>query len=518
MKNHASSKAVRTISFMAIIIFCAKFMGLLRETLIASVYGQGFESDILNTASQIPLLFFDMTLGVAILSTFVPVFNMFLERDGKIRAMKFANSFFATVVIISSLAAFLGMIFAYPLVRLMVPGYSAEKTAATAVLLRVLFPSIVFTAAAYTAVGILQSFGEFNIPSIISVVSNLIMILYLIFAGNRFGLLGVVISMVIAWASQLIIQIPHLLKSGWRWSFGFSLRDEGIRDAAKLALPVLISSWIQPLCVVINMAFSSSMGDGAVSGLNWANKIYIIMVGVFAYAVTNFIFPRLSRLGSSSKNDEFKETTRLSLGWIIFIIAYVSAMFIALSKPIIKIIFEYGAFSAENTKTTSTALLFYSFGMVGYAICEILNKSFYALRDGKTPMLTAAFGIFINLVSAFVFVKLFKMGIGGLALASAVSSLVMASVLLYMINKKESGTITGKFIKNAAKTVVSAAVCGFVAFVFYEFLSPNEMGRISNFIFCGASAGVALILYLILSFVLKLDEFDQIRRFIHYEK
>ncbi|MBO4940711.1 MAG: murein biosynthesis integral membrane protein MurJ [Clostridia bacterium] len=518
MKNSASSKAVRTISFMAVIIFCAKLMGLLRETLIASVYGQGFESDILNTATQIPLLFFDMTLGVAILSTFIPVFNTFLERDGKIRAMKFANSFLATVVIISSLAAIIGMIFAYPLVRLMVPGYSAEKVAATATLLRVLFPSIVFTAAAYTAVGILQSFGEFNIPSIISVVSNLIMILYLVFVGDRFSLLGVVISMVIAWASQLIIQIPHLLKSGWRWSFGFSLRDKGIRDAAKLALPVLISSWIQPLCVVINMAFSSSMGDGAVSGLNWANKIYIIMVGVFAYAVTNFIFPRLSRLGSGSRNNEFKETTRISLGWIIFIIAYVSAMFVALSKPIIKIIFEYGAFSAKNTETTAVALLFYSFGMVGYAICEILNKSFYALRDGKTPMFTAAFGIFMNLVSAFVLVKLFKMGIGGLALASAVSSLAMAMVLLYMINKKESGTITGNFIKNTAKTVASAIVCGIVAFLCYTLLSPDQMGRILNFILCGASAGVALILYLLLSFVLKIDEFDQIRRFIHHEK
>ena len=515
MKNRSSSKAVRTISFMAIIIFCAKLMGLLRETLIASVYGQGFASDILNTATQIPLLFFDMTLGVAILSTFVPVFNTFLERDGKARAMKFANNFLGTVVLISSLAALLGIIFANPIVRLMVPGYSAEKVAATAILLRILFPSIIFTAAAYTAVGILQSFGEFNIPSIISVVSNLIMILYLIFVGNRFGLVGVVLSMVIAWGSQLIIQIPHLLKSGWRFSLRFSLRDEGIRDAAKLALPVLISSWIQPLCVVINMAFSSSMGDGAVSGLNWANKIYIIMVGVFAYAVTNFIFPQLSRLSSGSKNNEFAETTRLSLSWIIFIIAYVSAMFVALSEPIIKIIFEYGAFSAENTKTTATALFFYSFGMVGYAICEILNKSFYALRDGKTPMFTAAFGIFINLVSALVFVKLLDMGIGGLALASATSSVVMALSLLYMINKKEPGTITPSFIKNTAKTVICAVLCGFASFFCYAFLAPMGTGRIATFVFCAVSAAFAFVLYLALGFALKLDEFNQIRRFIH---
>ena len=87
-----------------------------------------------------------------------------------------------------------------------------------------------------------------------------------------------------------------------------------------------------------------------------------------------------------------------------------------------------------------------------------------------------------------------------------------------MINKKESGTITRKFIKNAAKAVASAIVCGFVSFALYEILSPSEMGRIANFIFCGASAGIGLILYLTLGYFLKLDEFDQIRRFIHHEK
>ena len=176
-------------------------MGLLRETLIASVYGQGYASDVINTSTQIPLLFFDMTLGVAILSTFVPVFNKFLERDGKERAMLFANNFMTVVIGFAAVASAFGMIFAEPIVRLMVPGYDASKVAETAKLLRILFPSIIFTAAAYTSVGILQSFDEFNIPSIISVVSNLIMILYLLLAGNRFGLVGVIVSMLVAWAS-----------------------------------------------------------------------------------------------------------------------------------------------------------------------------------------------------------------------------------------------------------------------------------------------------------------------------
>jgi len=341
------------------------------------------------------------------------------------------------------------------------------------------------------------------------------MILYLIFAGNRFGLTGVIISMVIAWGAQFFIQIPSLIKKGYRYRIKLNFHDEGLWDAAKLALPVLISSWIQPLCVVINMAFSSSMGDGAVSGLNWANKIYIIMVGVFAYAVTNFIFPRLSRLSSGSHDTEFSETTRLSLGWIIFIISYISAMFITLAEPIIKIIFEYGEFTANDTKITATALFFYSFGMTGYAICEILNKSFYAIRDGKTPMLISVLGILTNLISAFIFIKVFRMDIGGLALASASSSVFMALCLLYMINKRKSRTITKGFIINIIKTAIAALLSGFFASIIYTQLSFIDGNNIMVLLRSGITAALALLIYLGLGFVLKIDELKQIRRFVH---
>ena len=501
---------------MAVIIFCAKFMGLLRETLIASVYGQGYASDVLNTSTQIPLLFFDMTLGVAILSTFVPVFNKFLECDGRERALSFANTFMTVVTAFAAVSAALGMIFAKPLVHLMVPGYDAAKVAETAQLLRILFPSIIFTAAAYTAVGILQSFGEFNIPSIISVVSNLIMILYLLLAGNRFGLVGVIVSMVAAWASQLIVQLPKLRKFGFRFRPQLNFRDEGIAEAARLAVPVLISSWVQPLCVVINMAFGSAMGDGAVSGLNWANKIYIIIVGVFAYAITNFIFPRLSRQSAGEDNGAFAETTRISVGWVIFIIGYVSAMFIALNRPVIKVVFERGEFTAENTALTAGALMFYSFGMVGYAICEILNKSFYAIRDGKTPMYVSIFGVVVNLVSAFIFVRLCRLEVRGLALASAVSSLAMAAVLLIMINKRKKNVITAHFAVNFAKVLVCGAASAALAFYIYGAVSGlGGDGTAAALLKLCISALPALLVYVILGFILKIDEIKQLGRFRH---
>lgn len=514
MKSSSSSKTALTIGLMAILIFCAKFMGLLREIIIAGIYGQGFAADVLNSATQIPLLFFDMTLGIAILSTFVPIFNNYLEKDGRDRAMEFAGNFMTVTLTLATVLALVGVIFAQPIVRIMAPGYDAQKAAETASLLRVLFPSIIFTTAAFTSVGILQSFGEFNIPSIISVVSNLIMIAYLLIFGNRYGLVGVIISMVVAWASQLLIQIPWLIKFGFRYRPRFNLRDEGIISAAKLAVPVLISSWVQPLCSVINMAFGSSLGDGAVAGLGWANKIYIIMVGVFAYAFTNFIFPKLSRMSAGDRGDEFSETTRTSISWIAFIITWVAAMFIALSAPIIEIVFQRGQFTAEDTIITASALFCYSFGMVGYAVCEILNKSFYALQDGKTPMATSIIGIVANFISAFLFVKYLSLGISGLALASAVSSLVMGLVLIFAMNRKKPHTFGRDFLLNFVKILA----CGISAFVIsnttYSYIPIYMEGWAGTFVKLCASALLGLLTYTVLAFLLKIQETKQIRRVI----
>lgn len=465
----SGKKAVRTIGLMAVIIMLAKFLGLFRETLVANIYGQGMESDMLNTATQIPLLFFDMVLGAAILATFVPVFNEYLQKKGREEAVLFADNFITTVGFAATAAAFLGVVFAEPIVRIMTPGYAETpgKLEETARLLRILFPSVAFTAVAYIAVGILQSFGEFTIPSLISVVSNGVMILYLVIFGNRMGLCGVAVSMLVAWALQLFIQVPWLKKFGFKYRFRFDIKDKGLRSAAVMTLPVLISSWLQPLCSVINMAFGSGLGDGAVSALNWANKIYIIMVGVFAYAITNFIFPKLSRLGTDDTDNGFAEITRKSVGWILFIITPVSALFLSLSPGIIKVVFERGAFTPESTAITAQALFYYSFGMVGYAVCEVLNKSFYAIQDGKTPMFSSAIGIAVNFLSAFLLTSVFNMGVGGLALASAISSLVIALCLMYMINHRRCGVINKQLLINTLKTFICGGAAYLTAWAVY---------------------------------------------------
>ncbi|MCI5892010.1 MAG: murein biosynthesis integral membrane protein MurJ [Clostridiales bacterium] len=521
LNNKGGKKAVWAIALMAVIILVAKFMGLFREMLVAQIYGQGYESDVINTATQIPLLFFDMVLGVAILSTFVPMYNKQLEKSGKKAADYFANNFITIIGSIAVLAAVLGVIFAEPLVKLMVPGYAdvPGKIEMTARVLRILFPSIAFTAIAYVAVGILQSHGEFTVPSLISVVSNGIMIAYLIIFGDKMGLVGVGVSMLVAWAAQLLFQVPWLIRYGYRYRPVVDFKDGSMKEVLFVALPVLVSSWVQPICNVINMSFGSSMGDGAVSALNWANKIYIIMVGVFAYAITNFILPRLSRLNADDNHEAFAETTRTSVGWIVFIITLVSALFLALSNPIIKVVFQRGQFTAESSQITASALFFYSFGMVGYSICEVLNKSFYAVQDGKTPMLTSIFGVIVNIGCAALFVLVFNIGIQGLALASAISSTAIAAALMIMINRRRGSVITKVFVWNILKTLVCGAAAFVIAWLVYRAVDGIlDGGTVITLVKLCIAAIPSCVIYLALAFVLKISEMKTALEFFRLRK
>ena len=184
----------------------------------------------------------------------------------------------------------------------------------------------------------------------------------------------------------------------------------------------------------------------------------------------------------------------------------VSALFLSLSRPIISVVFEHGEFTAESAKITGTALFYYSFGMMGYAVCEVLNKSFYALSDGKTPMLTSLIGIIVNFIMAAFLIKVLKMGVGGLALASAVSSTTIAICLMFMINRRRKGVINLAFVINAIKIVICTAAAFVTAKGVDIFAGKLGTGMIITLIRLCVCAVPACIVYVLAAYVLKVTE------------
>lgn len=496
-----------TAFFMVAAVLLAKVCGMLRDILIAAMYGTNTnEAVAFSTASRIPLLFFDIALGSAVTSAFIPIFNEYLSKEGKNKAIEFSNMFINLVVLITAVLSLIGMVFSKQLVNIIAGGYDSEKIRLISSLVIILFPTIVFTGLAYCFVGILQSLGEFYIPSIISLVSNGFLILYLLIFKNKFGVHGVAVAMLISWSTQFVVQIPALIKNGYHYKPIFSFKNDGIKRVCILALPIILSTWVQPINNLINIRLASNLADsGSAASLDYANKLYIILVGVFTFSITNLIFPSLSRASADGDEEKFSSITRLALKYVIIIIMPVMIGFMIISTPIIRLFYERGQFDAHSTELTSTALFFYSAGMLGYGVQEICNKSFYAMHDGKTPMKVSVLGILVNIALSITLVAGFDMTHWSLAFSASVAANLMGILLLILLHKKAHNIINKELFVHFVKVAVSSAIMGVMAYAAYA-LVGNESKLLS--VAVPVAAGV--IAYVICCLVFKIKEFSDI--------
>ena len=491
---------IKTFAFMFSAMFLAKILGLARNIIFAKFYGTGIEATAFFTASRIPLQLLDITLGAAISSTFIPVFNEYLKKSGKNRAIEFANNFLNVVIIITMVLTILGTIFAPSIVNIIAPNLGAETYTIPVKLSRLLFPIMIFTAVAFVFVGFLQSMDEFNIPAIISVVSNGILILYLLTFNNKFGIVGVAIAMAIGWLTQVIVQLPSVKKKGFKYSLKTNFKDEGLKKVVKLAIPTLVSSWVQPINNIVNLRLASGLEDGAaVSAIEYAYNIYLIVVGVFSYTLSNIVFPELSKLSAENETDKLKIIIKNALEVTALFVIPMSIGIAFLSSDIIKIIYERGEFTTQSTYLTSGALSFYAIGMIGYGIMEILNKVFYAMQDAKTPMKTSGIAIILNIVLSIVLVKV--MGYRGLPLAASIVSIIVAAIMILIAFSK----IKLNFEKENILEIVKYIIAGVVLVSVLAIVNIFKFGSILKIVI---SVLLGMVSYFTVLFLLKSEMID----------
>lgn len=382
-----NENATKTISMVMAITLLGKVLGLYRDHLMAVHYGTtGMEAKAFYIASRIPRVFFDVVFASAIAACFIPVFSEYLTKKGKKEAFRFGGNFLSVMALLTAVLTVLGMVFAQPLVTLFADGYDAETSALAASLTRAMFPTVLFTGVAFSFVGILQSMDRFNIPALISTVSNLVIIGYFFFLDDRFGVYGLAAAYLVGWLLQALIQVPTLRRLDFHYHPDFSFRSEGMRKAFSLMGPVMISTWVQPINLTINTKFGSHLYDGAgVSAMEYSTNLYLVVAGVFILSITNVIFPKLSRLTAEHQEDAFRDTIRQTVHSSLFFVMPMAAGMMTLARPMVSFLYGGGAFDEFSVNITSQALVWVSLGMVGYGLQNILSRAYFAQQNGRTP-------------------------------------------------------------------------------------------------------------------------------------
>ncbi len=497
-KKSTSKTLLLTAIFMAAATMLAKVLGLVRDSMLAASFGAGMESDAFLSATKLPTTMFDMVIGGVISASFIPIFTSVYAKKDKDTAMEFASKFITMILMITMLIVIVGIAFARPLTQFIAPGYTGNKLNLTIKLTTIMFPMIIFTGLAFSFVGILQSMGEFNIPTIISLVSNIAIILYFPLFCDKFGVIGLSVTMVIAWGLQVLVQIPSLVKFKYKFRLNFKLRDENILDALRLAGPMLISTWVQPLCNLITARLATGT-EGAYASLELANRLYIIVTGVFSFVVTNLIFPKLSKANVSNQEDEARKLVSVSLKSLLLIILPIMAGFMVLSLPVTSIIYEHGKLNENGVNLVSNALRFYSIGMIGLAANEVLTKTFFSMKNSKTPMINAILSMIFNITVAYILFN--KIGISAIALSVALGSIFNAILNLICLIRTDSKIFNKEDAFEFIKMVIATLVMSVVVMLLYKYFYFESRTMLNQILICSVCGISGAIVYFIMLYI-----------------
>lgn len=504
----------KTAALMGIIILAAKLMGLVRDVMVAGAFGTSVYAVAYETASRLPVTIFDFVLGGVVTSAFIPVYNSIAVKEGKDKASSFAQSYTNLILLLTAVIAVLGVIFAPALVSFIAPDLAAETAQLAVRLTRIMFPMVIFVGLAFTFVGFLQSEGEYNIPAVISLVSNLIMVGWLAVSGvsgtvPMTAVTGLSCAMLIGWAAQAAVQIPAVRKRGFRFRPTAPVFTPETKRAAKNALPILAATWTTPLCTLINTRLASGI-DGAISMLGYANRLYIIIVGLFSFVATNLLFPYFARADAAGDTGEKDRMTRTSVKVLTFIIAPISVGVAVLAEPFVSLIYENGAFDAADTLWTASALRFYAVGMVFAAVSEVLTKAFFAAEKTKYPMIAAIISMAFN-VAVVVLIGGW-LHIGGIALISGLAAAVNMLVNLIFAYRTKMISRSRADVLDLGKTIVSALIMG--AAVWFVYPLTSSLPVIVGF---ALSVLAGVIVYAVCVTVLRSEEMRAILKKLRHQ-
>jgi putative peptidoglycan lipid II flippase len=516
---------MRSAGVVSAAVFLSRISGLVREMIMARLFGAGQAYDAFLLGFRIPNLTRDLFAEGALSSAFVPVFTQYLATKGKAAAAELSNLVASALLLIVGIICVAGIVFSPQLVWLLASGFARVpgKFELAVTLTRIMFPFLLLVALSAQAMGILNALNQFGIPALASTWFNIGSVAFGLGFGYTIGRwMGMSLVMSMAWgvvvggAVQWLFQAPSLYRSGIPYRLRFNFAHPGLRNIMQLMGPAILGNAAVQINVLVNTNFASSITDasghvinGPVSWLSYAFRFMQLPLGLFGVAIASATLPAISRSAALQQMDEFRATLSRSLG-MVFLLTIPSSVGLAVLGPsMIGAVYQWGRFHASDTHQTAMALACYSLGLTGYAAIKILAPAFYALNDARTPMLVSLASILINLAAASSMVKLAGLGHLGLALSTSTVAL-FGSVALFLFLRKRIHRMHGRALgSSVAKILLASAVMGIACYgssrAVLHWLGARKLGQLADL---AVSIPLGGVVYYALCRAMRVTELD----------
>ena len=395
-----NSRVVKAAGVVGSATFASRVLGFIRDAVIAWFFGAGFSSDAFIAAFRIPNLLRRLFAEGSLSSAFIPVFMEYVIKQGEDEAFHLARSAFRLLSVLLVIVTICGILLSPWIVRLIAPGFSADKLSLTIILTRLMFPYIFFIGMVALCMGILNVLGHFAAPALAPVLLNLSIIgsVFFISPFMKPPVIGLGIGVLIGGILQLLLQLPALIQNGFYFWEKAKMIHPGIKRVGALMLPVILGGAVYQINILVGTLLASLLDQGSVTYLYFADRLVQFPLGVFAIATATAVLPSLSRLAATGDLNTLKDTFAHALKLVFFITIPASVGLIILREPIVALLFQRGEFDAQATRLTAQALLYYAMGLWAFSAVRIIVATFFALQDTKTPLKVAGVSILANII------------------------------------------------------------------------------------------------------------------------
>ncbi len=443
--SSSTGKIARSAGAVSAAVMCSRVLGLIREQIFAGFFGAGYAYDAFVVAFRIPNLLRDLFGEGALSAAFVTVFSDYDTNKGQKATWKLASNVLVFFTILISALTLIGIYFAETLVHLLADDFQAVegKIALTTDLTRIMFPFLLFVSLSAVVMGMLNAKDKFFIPALSSSFFNLgsicggVSLAWLFPHFNQPAIAGMAWGTLIGGLLQLSMQLPTLFKIGFSFRPNLNLKDPGLRRILVLMLPATIGLSATQINIFVNTNFAARCMEGSVSWLNYAFRLVQLPIGVFGVALSIAVMPILAKQAARKDINGLKTTFTSSLIMVFSLTIPATAGLIVLAEPIVRLIFEHGAFTEIDTLQTAQALTYYAYGLFAYAAVKVMVPVFYAIGNTKFPLIGSFLAVASNIIIITMTIDLFQHR--AIAFSTSCTMVINFLFLALILHRKLSG-------------------------------------------------------------------------------
>ncbi len=503
-------------ALVALSSLASRFLGVIRDRILAGQFGASTTLDIYYAAFRIPDLIFNLIVLGALSAGFVPIFTSLIKdfsceskkncdpHQQNKEAWGLANNVLNFLLLGLAVLSAIGIIFAPLLTRLITPGFGPEEQTTTTALTRVMFLSPLFLGISGILGGILQSFKRFFIYSLAPIFYNLGIIVGALFFVNWWGLYGLAWGVVLGAFLHMAVQIPLVLQLGFRYKLKIIWHDLNTIKIGRMMVPRTLSLAISQINLVVITIIASGLTSGSLSIFNLANNLQSFPIGIFGISFAIAAFPSLAE--HAFNKEKLTANFSLTFRQILFFIVPATVLIITLRAQIIRVVLGTGNFDWQDTILTMNTLGFFALSLFAQATMPLLIRVFYARHNSATPFYLGLFTVVLNIGLSFLLAP--RMGVAGLALAFSIAN-ILNFILLWLwlsfsVGNLDISNILVSVLKFTASAIAAGGMVQLMKGLVWPFIDMTKFSGVFIQLIVAAAAGT--VVYALFCYLFKSEE------------